>query len=142
MLTYLIKQSLASIFLAASASVMPATSTPAVTPAPVTHVEECTNKACITELITAYAKVYGVDPDFALAIAKCESELKTTAVGDGGRARGVFQFHKPTFEMFAKKMGQPDLDYKNTEDNVNVAMWAFAHDKQSHWSCTEKIALN
>ncbi len=145
MLSYLIKKSLASLFVIAAA----ATNTPVVpTTAPVTkepvtevrQLRQC-DKECVTELIRDYAAVYGVDPDYAVAVAKCESELKTTAVGDGGRAHGVFQFHKPTFEMFAKKMGQTGmLEYRDTEDNINVAMWAFAHDKEDHWSCADKVS--
>ena len=33
--------------------------------------------------------------DRAVAIAKCESGLRTTAVGDGGKSFGVWQIHLP-----------------------------------------------
>lgn len=142
MLSYLIKQSLVSFFLAASATVSPATTTPTVVvQEPPLVTQECADKACVTDLIRRYARYYGVDEDYALAIAKCESEFKTTAIGDGGRARGVYQFHKPTFHEFAKKMGESNLSYEDTEDNIKVAMWAFAHDKDHHWTCSKKVAV-
>lgn len=101
--------------------------------------EETKNdKPCVVELIYKYADIYKVDRDLALDVAKCESELRPTAVGDGGRARGVYQFHKPTFEMLSKRMGEK-LDYRDTEDSVKLAMWAFATDRGFHWSCYRKI---
>lgn len=95
-------------------------------------------KACVTELIFKYADQYEIDRDLALSVAQCESELKTTAIGDGGRARGVYQFHRPTFDLLSRKMGEK-LDYKNTEDNIKLAMWAFSTDRGFHWSCYKKI---
>lgn len=101
--------------------------------------EETKNdKACIIELIYKYADQYDIDRDLALSVAKCESELKTTAIGDSGKARGVYQFHKPTFDMLSKRMGEK-LNYKNTEDNIRLAMWAFSTDRGFHWSCYRKI---
>lgn len=101
--------------------------------------EETKNdKACITELIYKYADQYEIDRDLALSVAKCESELKTTAIGDSGKARGVYQFHKPTFDLLSKKMGEK-MNYKNTEDNIKLAMWAFSTDRGFHWSCYRKI---
>ncbi len=72
-------------------------------------------------------------------IADCESHFKTDAHGDGGRAYGPFQFHKKTFEMFAKKFGEK-LDYLNTEDNIKLAVWALGSDRGRHWSCYKKLS--
>ncbi len=104
--------------------------------------EETKNdKACVQELIYKYADQYEIDRELALNVALCESELKTTAIGDGGKARGVYQFHKPTFDLLSKKMGEK-MDYKNTEDNIKLAMWAFSTDRGFHWSCYRKITAN
>ncbi|OHB24964.1 MAG: hypothetical protein A2542_01655 [Parcubacteria group bacterium RIFOXYD2_FULL_52_8] len=98
-------------------------------------------KACIKELILKYAKKYRVDKQLALDIAACESSFRANVYGDGGRAFGTFQFHRGTFDLFAREMGAV-LDYYNNEDNIQLAMWAFANDKENHWSCYEKVAFN
>ncbi|MEK7192553.1 MAG: transglycosylase SLT domain-containing protein [Patescibacteria group bacterium] len=98
----------------------------------------CESKACVKDLIEMYAKRYGTNVKLATDIARCESEFRTDVYGDSGKAYGVFQFHKPTFDEFAKKFGD-ELDYKNTEDNIKLAVWALAHGKANHWSCYAKV---
>jgi len=121
---------------------------PFVEPTPPIPTEECADKACVEALIRHYSKVYKVNADYALAIARCESELKHTAVGDNGLAYGVYQFHRPTFALFEKKMRRTgelmeneSLDYKSTDDNVRMALWAFQNDKDHHWTCARKVAV-
>lgn len=99
----------------------------------------CADKTCVVDLISFYADAYDVDEDTALSVARCESEFKTTAVGDSGRAYGVYQFHEPTFREFAKKFGNEGLEYKSTEDSIQLAMWALANGKGNHWTCYRKI---
>lgn len=93
---------------------------------------------CIISLIEKYAKEFEYSPKLAKAIAYCESNYKETAVGDKGKAYGIYQFHKPTFKMFAKQKGE-ELDYYNTEDNIKLAIWALANDKEHHWTCHKKV---
>ena len=100
---------------------------------------QCLTKGCVTDLIEYYANLYGVDKDTALQVAKCESEFKTNAVGDSGKAYGVFQFHEPTFREFAKKFGDNTLEYKNTSHSIELAMWALSQGKGSNWSCYNKL---
>lgn len=69
-----------------------------------------------------------------LAVSKCESGYNPKAVGDGGRARNIFQFHKPTWDSFTKKMGE-ELDYNSYHDQSKVASWAFSNGYASHWTC-------
>lgn len=95
-------------------------------------------KECIIALIEKYSKEFDYSPKMAKAIAYCESNYKETAVGDKGKAYGIYQFHKPTFKMFAKQKGE-ELDYYNTEDNIKLAIWALANDKEHHWSCYKKV---
>lgn len=47
----------------------------------------------IQEQIIAAAYRWGVDPEIALAVAERESGFNPNAVGDRGRAVGVFQLH-------------------------------------------------
>jgi len=139
----LISKTISSVFLSvalAATGITPASTTPSVVKEEALAPKvECVDKECISNLITHYAKIYKVDPKYAIDIAKCESMLNPTAVGDGGLAYGVFQFHKPTFEMFAKKIGE-SLDYYKTEDNIKLAVWAFANDREFHWTCARKLA--
>jgi len=115
-----------------------AVSTTLSTTLPVCQDGKQESRTCISTLITAYAKKYGVNKKVALAVAECESNLRGNVFGDSGKAYGTYQFHKPTFSDFSKKMGE-NLDYYNTEDNIKLAMWALANDKEYHWSCYNKV---
>lgn len=71
--------------------------------------------------------------------AKCESNFRETAVGDGGLAYGVMQFHEATFNWFKKLSGMTELEYRNSYDQVDLAVWAFQNNLNSHWSCWRKL---
>ncbi len=96
------------------------------------------NRECVFKLIEKYSAEYGVPKKLATDIAACESSFRPDVYGDTGKAYGIYQFHKPTFELFSKKIGE-DLDYYNVEDNIKLAMWAIANDKGRHWSCYKKL---
>lgn len=98
-------------------------------------------------MIRYWAHVDQTDPEFLVAVARCESELKTTAVGDNGKAYGVYQFHQPTFEMFARMMREDgtiakdvSLDYRDTEHNIRMASWAFSTERDWHWTCARNVS--
>ena len=112
---------------------------PAVIAAKVCDADE-KSKECVVALINKYADQYDFDQKLALDIATCESELKTNAVGDHGKAYGIYQFHKPTFDEFSKKLGEK-MDYHDTEDNIKLAIWALSKDKGQHWSCYRHIII-
>ncbi len=86
-----------------------------------------------------YAKRYGVDAKLAMKVAKCESEYRTNVYGDSGKAYGVYQFHKPTFELFAKAYGDESMDYKNPEHSIKLALLAISHGEGDHWTCYRKV---
>jgi len=96
------------------------------------------SRACISALITAYAKKYGVSSKLALDIAQCESSLRGNVFGDSGKAYGTYQFHKPTFAAFSKQFGE-ELDYYDNEHNIKLAMWAISRGNEYHWSCYRKV---
>ncbi len=102
---------------------------------------ECSSKEkqCVINLIEKYSKEYNYPTQLAKDIAYCESEYKPTALGDSGKAYGIYQFHKNTFNLFSKEKGEV-LDYYNTEDNIKLAIWALANDKENHWTCYKKVA--
>lgn len=97
------------------------------------------SKQCVVDQIKRYADLYGVPKDLALDVADCESDFRANVYGDGGRAYGTYQFHKKTFELFSKKLGEK-LDYFDLEDNIRLAIWALANDRGHHWSCYKKVA--
>lgn len=71
-------------------------------------------------------------------IIECESHGDETAVGDGGRAFGVAQFHKPTFDWLCKLSGK-DLDYYNANDQRELLIWALENNRGYLWSCFHKV---
>ena len=71
-------------------------------------------------------------------VMACESSGKIDAVGDNGRAYGLFQFWENTFKLFAKDMGEK-LEWKNPEHQIKLASWAFSKGKQTHWTCWKNI---
>lgn len=88
-----------------------------------------------TETIIKWAKYYGVDPKFAVCVAFNESSMNPLATGDGGKARGLFQFWPGTWEMFRKKMGENTQDQRtNVNEASKTAMYAISEGYGSHWS--------
>lgn len=134
----------AALTLAMALVSTPLTTTRHTAPEPKNPVKQeiaipCTDISCVKDLITFYADAYDVDETTALSVARCESEFKSTAIGDGGRAYGVFQFHEQTFREFAKQFGNETLEYKNPEHSIQLAMWALANGKGNHWTCYRKL---
>ena len=93
----------------------------------------------IPEKIAIEAKLQGVDPAILVEVSRCESNFNNLAVGDHGKARGLFQFWRGTFDTFKEEAGMPQLEYTNENDQIKLAAWAFANQKQSHWTCFSKV---
>ena len=111
---------------------------PVFTP-PAEVVETKPNFSTPTGTLIYFADKYGANKDELLKVAKCESGLRFYAQGDNGLATGTMQFHKQTFETFAKEMGEK-LDYNDPIHNIQVGAWAFAQGSEykKHWSCWKK----
>jgi soluble lytic murein transglycosylase-like protein len=95
----------------------------------------------IPALIGWYSDRFDFDKQVALNVAKSESNYNINALGDGGRALGIFQFHKETFfwmaEEYKKQYGlKIRPDYNNAEDQIKVAIWAMSksNDYACHWT--------
>jgi len=67
-------------------------------------------------------------------VITCESEWKVDAVGDGGKAVSLCQYHLPTFEQFQKKSGI-EGDYYNPYTQIKLTVWAWDNGLQRHWTC-------
>lgn len=92
----------------------------------------------ITTLISHFSVVYGASTDELTKVMKCESNFNPKAVGDGGKARNVYQYHKPTFDAFSKDFGE-QLDYNSYYDQIKLTAWAFSKGKsyKRHWTCSK-----
>lgn len=95
------------------------------------------SKEKIDGWLKKYAKQYSVSYEEMKRVMLCESTGKIDAIGDNGKAYGLFQFWENTFNLFSKEMGE-SLEYKNPEDQVKLASWAFSKGKQPHWSCWKR----
>lgn len=83
---------------------------------------------------------YGLDPMLALDVLKCESGLHHAGIyGDGGKAYGIAQFHKGTFNWFKDLAGRPDLSYTSGTDQVELFVWSLMSGKGRSWTCWRKV---
>ena len=65
---------------------------------------------------------------------ECESGFKHEGLfGDNGKAYGILQFHRPTFNAFCKG------DYYNLEDQLECGVMMFKQGLQHHWTCYSMI---
>jgi len=111
-----------------------------VAPDPVYAKEIGTNvpqpfKYTINELSAYYSRIYKVDEKYARCIIFKESSYNPAAVGDGGKAVGLVQFHLPTWKRFRKMMGKPQTDTRFVaEDALDTFFWALSKGYDRHWS--------
>ena len=94
----------------------------------------------VTETIKKYAELHQVSAEQLLTVAKCESSYNPKAVGDGGRAVNIFQYHRPTFIGFSKLMGE-ELDYYSYEDQAKLTafIWKNYPQYRNQWTCFTKF---
>lgn len=76
----------------------------------ITSEMEVTEELSIEDYIRSEAQKAGVDPDVAVAIAKCESSLNPNAKHLISSAKGLYQFTAPTWKWI--KADGDRLDYK------------------------------
>lgn len=65
-------------------------------------------------MIREEAQRQGVDPDLAVAVATQESSLNPQAIGDGGKAIGLFQLHSPA----AQDVGLTPDERSDVQKNI------------------------
>lgn len=84
--------------------------------------------------------------DEAVAVSFCESRHQPAAVGDGGRARGLFQIHwliDNCVSIFCgwsgwawRELGIDGLRWDNPVDNAYLARLIYEHRNRWHnWTC-------
>lgn len=92
------------------------------------------------EVITYYSDLYGADEAVLLAMADCESNFNPRAVGDGGRAHNIFQFHAGTFARYEKLFGE-DLNYHSYHDQSKLVAWIAVNKPESLKEWTSYVAI-
>lgn len=75
------------------------------------------------------------------SITFCESSDKHNRWGDSGKAYGIAQFHKGTFNWMAKLSGHPEYQWKNKADQIALLDWAIRNGYGNHWQHCYKQAV-
>ncbi len=75
-------------------------------------------------------------------IIMCESGWRHDAVGDGGKARGIAQFHLATFNRMKRLAAQPQLQWRNPAHQVWLLQWALTNGYGDHWSCYKSLSAS
>ena len=93
----------------------------------------------IEERILTGAENLGINPQLALAVAKCESGLDQGAKNPNSTASGIFQFLKSTWKSTLERMGLPEhLDVFDASSNIMAGLWLMKQDGAStHWYPSE-----
>lgn len=97
----------------------------------------------LDQSITHYTALYGANEDQLRKTIKGESTFRCDVYGDNGKAYGIAQFHKPTFERWSKELGE-ELDYYSCHDQIKLMSWAFSKgDKyKRHWTAWRNLSIN
>lgn len=91
-----------------------------------------------TEYADKYAAQYQVDASVFKKVMWCESNNRQESKGDNGRAIGVYQFHKGTFDMYSKKLGKT-LDINSYQDQIELAAYMFSIGEARQWTAYRAI---
>lgn len=73
-----------------------------------------------------------------MEILKCESNFRHDVWGDNGRAYGIAQFHKPTFEWLKGLANMRCLEWKSEKDQIKLLDWALRNGYGKLWSCFQE----
>jgi len=93
------------------------------------------NSGEVISLINTYSAQYGVDPDRMIAIAQCESGLRSDAVSPSGAYVGLFQFVASTWVSNRNAMGldsAPSLR-AHAEEAIRTAAFKMSRDGYGAW---------
>lgn len=88
----------------------------------------------INDLITIYAKKYGVSEKVIHRVISCESSYKPTAVGDGGKSHGLVQIHLPSHPYVTKAQAQ------DPEFAINFLAENLSKKKGRLWTCFRNLS--
>lgn len=101
---------------------------PENTPATIVRPAASTQPTDVQEIIIQAANSHGVDPNWLLRVAACESGFNIYAHNPSG-ATGLFQFMPSTF------YGNGGTDIYSATDQANIAAKMFAAGQSGQWVC-------
>jgi len=93
------------------------------------------------ELVTHYARVYGVSESSMVQVIKCESSFNPKAVNwqDSHRlsegSHGIAQFSRETIKSYGNQIGLENPDPYSPKEAIEVMAYMFSKNLQRHWSC-------
>lgn len=107
-------------------------------------IRNLTNKQ-ITQahIIQQHALENKINPDKFLLLAVCESGLNQQAVGDKGKAKGIYQFHLGTWNRYAELYNAP-INRDNATDQIYLAARIIGEKKEGiyNWyNCGKKLNM-
>ena len=76
---------------------------------------------------------YNVDYEKMWKLIQQESSWNPQAKGDKGKAFGLLQFHKNTFQFYSNKYGHNDYLYYNPEHQIALAVEMISNGLIKHW---------
>lgn len=85
--------------------------------------------------IEQVAEKYKIDKTELLETLKCESSLKATAVGDGGKSFGIAQIHSPS---------HPTITREQALDPYWAMEWTakeFSEGRKWQWTCARNLGF-
>jgi soluble lytic murein transglycosylase-like protein len=87
----------------------------------------------VTDHIYQAAHVYGLNGDYLVRVAKCESRLNPSVVSKNGLYHGLFQFDWPTWRWMSAQSGYAGWSPLDPEAAAQTAAWGFTHGQASRW---------
>ena len=90
--------------------------------------KEASKIGSVTDKIRYYSKIFGVDPNTALRIGKCESNLNPNAENINGSATGIYQFIRKTWHDYCEG------DVYNEDANIICFMRMYPQ-HPGWWEC-------
>jgi hypothetical protein len=92
-----------------------------------------------------YAHTRAIDENISpvkfVKLLNCESGWDKTAIGDKGKANGIAQFHKRTYDTFADNYGLVG-SYKNPYSQINLASQMISDGLANQWwNCSHSVGF-
>lgn len=84
------------------------------------NAKEPTLEEIIINYIQKTAGFHGADEEFMVSLAKCESGLNPEAVGDKGKARGLYQWWEKSWKHY-NKIYKLNLDRESWQDQTKLS---------------------
>ena len=92
-------------------------------------------------LIYHHAVENDISPEKFLKLAVCESGLNQIAVGDKGKAFGLYQWHESSWNLYTKSYNE-FLEYTDPIDQIYLSAKVLGDGGWKNWyTCGKKLAL-